>query len=290
MKRSTFWGYLFISPWLIGLFLFTLGPILAAFYFSFTEYSVFESPIFTGFSNYIRIFSEDELFPKVVFNTIYYVGLRVPLHVGLGLLLATLLCKNFRGISIFRTAMYLPTIVPAVAAAAIWMWVLDPQIGILNQMLARIGIIAPNWLGSELFSKPTLIFISLWRVGSIMMIFLAGLKDIPDYLFEAADIDGASRWRKFWMIKIPMITPTILYNFVMDIINSFQVFSDAFIITDGGPLHSTNFIVLYIYKNAFQYFQMGYACALAVILFLVIFVITVILMKSSDSWVHYDRV
>ncbi|MBI4587299.1 MAG: sugar ABC transporter permease [Candidatus Rokubacteria bacterium] len=287
--REAVWGFAFILPWLLGFVLFSLGPIVGVFYFSLTEYSVFDVPRWVGLANYARMLREDELFWQSSYNTLYYVALRVPLHVGLGFLLALLLHRNLRGIGWFRTAFYLPAVMPIVATAVIWMWLFQPNVGVVNYLLELLGLPKILWLTSDLWAKPAIVLISLWHVGPIMVIFLAGLNDIPDHLYEAASIDGAGRFRRLLYITIPMMTPVLFFNLIMDVINSFQVFAFAFIMTQGGPLNSTLFTALYIYQNAFQYFEMGYASALSVVLFLVILGFTVIIVKSQARWVHYER-
>ena len=283
-------GYTFILPWLIGLFAFTAGPILLSFYQSFTSYSIFEPGKWVGLYNYQKILTQDKLFWDVVYNTIYYVVVRVPLHIILALLIAMALNRASRGKAIFRTAFYLPTVIPMVATAAVWAWMLDTQVGIMKFMFDSGGIAMPNWFGSVVWAKPAIILMSLWQVGTIVVVFLAGLQDVPSYLYEAVDIDGGGAWSKFINITLPMLTPTILFNVIMDVINSFQVFAFSFILTGGGPLNSTLFYVLYIYKYAFNYFEMGYASSLSTLLFLLILALTVIIFKVSNKWVNYDRI
>jgi multiple sugar transport system permease protein len=287
--REYVWGYFFIAPWIIGFLAFSLIPIAAVFYFSATQYSALSSPIFTGSANYEKLFLHDQYFYKSLINTVVYVAVRVPLHITFGFALAVALNAPLRGVRLLRTACYMPTIVPSVANAVLWMWILESQVGILNYVLKAVGLPTTNWLGTVTWAKPSLIVMSLWQVGSIMTIFLAGLQGIPAQLYEAAEIDGAGRWRKLFNITIPMMTPTILFNVILDIIGSFQVFTAAFIVTDGGPLNSTLFYVLYVYKNAFRYFDMGYASTLSVVLFILVAVLTAAVFRSSSSWVHYER-
>ncbi len=283
-------GYTFIMPWLIGLLAFTAGPILLSFYQSLTSYSIFEPGKWIGLYNYQKILTQDKLFWGVVYNTIYYVVLRVPLHIILALLVAMALNRVSRGKAFFRTAFYLPTVIPMVATAAVWSWILDTQVGIMKLVFDSGGFAMPNWFGSVTWAKPAIILMSLWQLGSIMIVFLAGLQDIPNYLYEAVEIDGGGAWSKFINVTLPMLTPSILFNVVMDIINSFQVFAFSFILTGGGPLNSTLFYVLYIYKYAFSYFEMGYASALSTLLFLLVLILTVFVFKISNKWVVYDRI
>lgn len=289
-RREMVWGYLFILPWIVGFLAFWAGPLLAAFYFSFTEYPILSEPTWIGLDNYREILSPDPKFLKSIVNTLYYVVVRVPLHLGLAFVLALLLDRTLRGIGVFRTLLYLPSVIPIVALAVSWRILLDPRIGYVNYVAEQFGLPQVNWLTSTEWIKPVIVGISLWQVGIPMIIFLAGLGSVPDHLYEAASIDGASAWRKLWNITIPMLTPVILFNVVIDIINSFQVFGYAFIVSGGGPNDASLFWVLYIYRQAFEFFQMGYASALAVILFAVILVFTVVLLKWSKGWVHYERV
>ena len=223
-------------------------------------------------------------------NTAYYVAIRVPLHLGLAFGLALLLHRTVRGIGIFRTAIYLPSMIPIVALSVIWRVLLDPRAGYVNYFGGLIGLPQINWLTSSDWGKPVIIFVSLWQVGIPMIIFLAGLGAIPDQLHEAAEIDGANWWQRLLNVTLPMMTPVIFYNVIIDIINSFQVFAFAFILTKGGPNDATLFYVLYIYRQAFEFFQMGYASALSVILFVIVLLLTVLVLRSSRSWVQYERI
>jgi multiple sugar transport system permease protein len=288
--RQALWGYAFISPWLIGLLLFTAWPIVAVFYWGFTEYPILSEPRWVGLANYQKIFQGDPLFWKSLYNTAYYVGIRVPIHLGLAFALALLINHAIRGISLFRTAIYLPSVVPVVALAVIWRLLLDPRSGYLNYYGGFIGLPEVNWLTSEAWIKPAIIGISLFQVGIAMVIFLAGLQSIPEQLYEAAAIDGANSWQRLVNVTVPLLTPVILYNLVVDIINSFQVFAYAYVLTKGGPADAAMFYVVYIYRHAFELFQMGYAAALSAILFVIILIFTVILMSFSDRWVQYERI
>jgi multiple sugar transport system permease protein len=286
--REALTGYLFISPWVIGLMLFTLGPISAAFGWSFTDYPILSEPKWVGLANYRRILN-DPLFYKSLSNTLYFVAIRAPLLLGLAFFLALLLNRRGRIPFFFRAAIYLPAMVPVVALAVAWVVLLDPRLGYVNHYGGLIGLPSVNWLSSRDLIKPVIIFISLWGLGSAMVIFLAGLQGIPSYLYESADLDGAGPLVKLRYITLPMMTPVILFNLIIEVINSFQVFVYAMIMTNGGPANESLFYVLYIYRNAFQFFRMGYASALSVVLFSVVFVLTLILLKTSDRWVVYDR-
>ncbi|MGH2531748.1 MAG: carbohydrate ABC transporter permease [Thermomicrobiales bacterium] len=289
-RREVLWGYAFILPWIVGFVVFWAGPLLAAFYYSFTDYPILSEPTWVGLDNYRAIFTEDAKFTKSVFNTVFYVAVRVPLHLALAFMLALLLNRAFRGVGLFRTLLYLPSVVPLVALAVAWRILLDPRIGYVNYVADRLGLPEVNWLTSTDWIKPVIVGISLWQVGVPMVVFLAGLGGVPGQLYEAAAIDGATAWQKLLHVTIPMLTPVILFNVVIDGINSFQVFGYAFIVSGGGPNDASLFYVLYIYRQAFEFFQMGYASALAVLLFFVILGFTILLLRSSKQWVHYERV
>lgn len=287
-QRQTIWGYIFVSPWILGFLIFTAGPILSVFYLGFTEYSVFAPPEWVGLKNYVEIFTDDHLFFKSLGNTAYYVALAVPGQIFLAFIVALLLNTRIRGLSIYRTIYYLPVIVPYVVSSVLFMWILDSQVGILKYVLSSGGLPSPRWFQSETWSKPGVVVLSLWYMGTYMLIFLAGLQGIPEHLYEAAELDGAGPFQKLFSVTIPLMTPTIFFNLIIGLINSFQVFTFAYIITKGGPLNSTLFYVLYIYRQAFEFFQMGYASALATILFIVVLVVTILVFRSSRSWVFYE--
>jgi len=281
-------GYLFFSPWLIGLLLFNIIPIGLAIYYSLTEYSVLQDPRWIGLGNYHEMFVIDELFWKALYNTVYYAAFSVPLSLIFAIFLAMLLNAKVPGQSFFRATFFLPSIVPVVAASVVWAWMLHPEYGLINDMLSRFGLPGPPWLTSEVWSKPAFILMSLWSVGPTTIIFLAGLQDIPQHLYEAAEIDGANGWNRTWNVTLPLLTPTIFFNLVIGLIGAFQVFSQVYIISQGGPLWSTLFYVLYLYNQGFQYFKMGYASALAIVLFVIILILTAIVQLSSRRWVYYE--
>ena len=294
-KKNSLQGYLFISPWFIGFILFAAGPILLSFVMSFTRWSMLSSPRWIGISNYVDLFVNDPLVYKSLWNTAYYVAFSVPLGVLLSLILALLLNQGLRGMKIFRTIFFLPSVTNLVAISILWMWILNPEFGLLNRLLDFIGIEGPLWLQSETWSKPALILMSLWGVGGGMIINLAALQGIPGELYEAADIDGVGKWRKTLHITLPLISPALFFNLVMNIIGSFQVFTQAFVMTasssqgeEGGPNNATLFFVLYLYKKAFQQFKMGYASALAWVLFVIILLFTLIQFVLSKRWVYYE--
>jgi multiple sugar transport system permease protein len=284
--RRTFEGYLFISPWIIGFLIFTAGALAGSFGISLTKFSMVGPPEYVGLGNYQYMF-DDEFFWKSLRVTLYYL-LNVPLNLVLGLLLALLLNQKIKGMSIFRTIFYLPSVTAGVAVALLWMWVFNPRFGVINVMLAKIGILGPAWLGSETWAMPALIIMSIWGVGGGMLIYLGALQSIPTHLYEAATLDGAGGWRKFLNITVPMITPVLLLNLIIGVIASFQVFTQAFVMTKGGPNYATLFYVLYLYQQAFQWFNMGYAAALAWVLFLVILVFTFVILRTSSKWVYYE--
>jgi len=286
-KKEAIMGYLFASPWLLGFSIFSVYAIISVIYYSFTDFNLFTKPNFVGFSNYVELFKFDALFPISLYNTAYYALFSVPLGIIVAFLLAELLNQEVRGLAFFRTIFYLPSIVPAVASSILWLWILNPNFGILNMFLSMLHLPTPLWLGSPEWAKPSLIIMSLWGVGGTMIIFLAGLQDVPQELYESAELDGAGILAKFMHITIPMMSPTLLYSLVMGIIGSFQVFTQAFIMTAGGPANSTLFYVLYLYRNAFQYFKMGYASAQALILLGIVLVLTLIVLGTSKKWVYY---
>jgi len=288
-KKKAIYGYAFISPWLIGFLLFVLGPVLASIYLSFTKYELFTPPQWIGLSNYKELIFQDPLFPKSLYNTIYYTAFAVPLGVIFALLLSILLNNKLFGIRWFRTIYYLPAVTSGVAVSMLWLWLFNPQFGLINALLNMIGIReGPGWLVDARWSKPALILMSLWAVGGGTVIYLAGLQGIPQQLYEAAEVDGATWWSKFWYVTIPMISPVIFFNMIMGIIGSFQVFTQAYIITGGGPVDSTLFYVLYLFRNAFMLFRMGYASAMAWILFIIILIVTLVQFKVATHWVYYE--
>ena len=294
--RDTARAYLFVSPWLISLAVFTAYPMLASFYFSLTRYTVIQPPAWIGLENFQVMFSKDELFWLATWNTLYYTVVSVPLQMLVALLLATLLNHSTRGIGFYRTAFYLPSLVPAVVTTLLWMLILDPRAGLANAALEALGLPKLGWMHSATWSKPSLILISLWvGVGQPMLIFLAGLKDTPQSLLEAATIDGANRWQRYWRVVIPLLTPTIFFNLLITLIASFQVFTTAFIATAtatgataAGPLKSMLVYMVHLYRQGFRYSSMGYASAMAVVLFLALVLLTLLVVRSSRGWVHYE--
>ncbi len=291
-RREAIEGYIWIAPWVIGFLVFSLGPILASFYLSFTKYSIGGIPEWIGFENFNTAFFTDKLFWPSLGRTAYYALATVLLGVSLSLLAAMLLNKEIRGRSIFRALYYLPSLTPVVAMAILWQWLLQPQVGMVNYLLYEVGIKGPGWLTDRGWAIPSLIMISLWSSigGGRMIIFLAGLQGVPKELHEAAEIDGAGPIQRFWNVTLPLISPVIFFNTILGVIGSFSVFSLAYIATNGGPNYGTWFYMLHLYNNAFSYFQMGYASALAWIFFLIICVLSFIQIKLSDRLVYYEFV
>ena len=286
-RREAIAFYVTISPWMFGFLVFILGPLVTSIYLSFTDYSVIRAAQFVGLGNYREMIG-NELFWQSLKVTCIYTLAAVPLHLGISLTVAALLNLDIPGLSVFRTIYYMPTVITGVAVALLWQWIFNPQFGILNVLLSNVGITGPLWLGSETWALPALIVMSSWGVGSSMLIFLAALQGIPTQLYEAAEIDGASWWRRFTRITVPMITPVIFFNLVIGVINSFQVFTSAFIMTNGGPNNATLFYVLNLYRQAFQFFHMGYASSLAWVLFAIILLCTLMIIRSSAAWVYYE--
>lgn len=285
--RRNLTGYLFIAPWLIGFLVFTVGPLLASFYFSFTRYDLLSPPVWIGLGNYKTLLTDDPLFWKSLEVTLRYGLVALPLGTAGAVVLAILLNLDVKGISVFRTIFFLPSIVPTVATSMVFLWLLNPQIGLINSLLRNFGIIGPAWLNDARWAPWTLVFMALWGVGGGMVIYLAGLKDIPTYLYEAAIIDGASPFDRLRTITLPMLTPVIFFNVVMGVIGAFQYFTQAYILTRGGPEESTTFYALYLFNRAWRYLDMGYASAMAWLLFLIVIGVTTTLFKSQGKWVHY---
>jgi|LFRM01.2.fsa_nt_gb multiple sugar transport system permease protein len=286
-KKEAIEGYLFISPWLLGFLIFTLGPLIASIFISLSKWDIFSDPQFVGIENYIKMFS-DPLFKKSLWNTFYYSVFSIPLGMAGGLSLALLLNQQVKGLPIFRTLFYLPSVTSGVAVALLWKWIFNPEFGIANAILNFFGLPSLQWLNSPTWAMPALIIMSLWGVGGGMLIYLAGLQGIPKQLYEAAELDGAGTWSCFINITLPMLSPTLFFQLITGIIGSFQIFTQAFVMTNGGPVNATLFYVLYLYRNAFQSWKMGYASALAWFLFIVILILTLIQFRLSKRWVHYD--
>lgn len=291
--RNNLRAYAFVSPWLFSLLAFTAYPTLASFYYAMTQYTIVNPPEWVGFENFVAMFTRDPLFRKAVWNTVYYTFISVPLGLLVALLLAILLNHGTRGISFYRTIFYLPSLMPIVATTLLFMLLLDPRAGLVNTGLKFLGLPQPGWLFSAEWSKPGLIMMSLWiGSGPPMLIFLAGLKEVPKSLLEAATIDGANPWQRYWYVVLPLLTPTIYFNLIIGLITAFQVFANAFVAISlrdsAGPLDSLMMYMVYLYRHAFRYFSMGYASALAVVLFIVLVLLTLLVVRTASSWVYYE--
>ena len=287
-RHETILGWLMVSPWLIGFICFSALPMFASLIISFTEWDMLSKPEWIGFDNYKTLFFEDPLALHSLNITILFTIVSIPLNIVFGLALAMLLNTSIRGLAIFRTIYYLPAILSGVAVALMWRWIFSTEFGLLNALLSMIGIEGPAWLTDRIWVLPSFVIMRLWSVGGGMIIYLAGLQSIPTNLYEAANIDGANWWHRTRFITLPMLSPTIFFQLIVGFIFSMQIFTEAFIMTNGGPADASLFYLLYLYRQAFQYFDMGYASALAWVLFVVILVLTIILFKTGKSWVYYE--
>ena len=290
-RREAIWAYIFISPWIVGFLIFTLGPMIASLYYSFTEFNIIDPPIWRGLFNYKKILFNDPLFWHSLKVTIKSASMALPLHLIIGFTIAVLLNQKIFAINVWRTMYFVPSVVAGVAVALLWVRIFNTRIGLLNPFLKSIGIAnPPGWLQDPDWAVQALVIMSLWSVGGGMIIYLAGLQGIPTALYEAATIDGANIWQKLWKITIPMMTPVIFYNLVLGLIGAFNYFTEVYVATsgDGGPIRSTLFYNLYLYQNAFRFFDMGYASGLAWILFLIVLVVTLLVFRSSPFWVYYE--
>jgi multiple sugar transport system permease protein len=286
--RRNLEGWAFASPWILGFVLFTAGPMLASAVMAFVKWDLLTPPSFVGLENFRQALWRDPLVWHSLKVTTIYAAIAVPLNVVLGLGLALMLNSGIRGLRIYRTAYFLPSVLSGVAVALLWRWVFENQFGLANTLLSTFGLRGPNWLGDGSWALGSLIIMNLWSVGGGMIIYLAGLQGIPTEFYEAAEVDGANWWRRLWSITLPLVTPALFFQLVIGVIQALQVFTQPYIMTGGGPYNSTLFFVLYLYQNAFQYFQMGYASTLAWLLFLYILVLTVMIFRSGDFWVHYE--
>jgi multiple sugar transport system permease protein len=287
-RKEAAWFYVMISPWLIGFLVFLAGPLLASLYFSFTDYDLLSPPRWIGLGNYRHMFATDPLFWKVVGNTVFYTAIAVPATTIVSIGLAALLHRSVPGIRIFRTIVYLPALVPLVASAMLFTWVLAPDTGLLNRTLRLVGIHGPAWLLDETWVKPALILMSLWSVGTSVILLLAGMQGIPAEFGEAARIDGANSWQQFRRITLPMLSPVILFNVIMGMIGSFQIFSQVYILTKGGPDNASEMLVPYLFDQGFRFNKMGYASALSWVLFVIIMAFTALVFRTSSGWVFYE--
>lgn len=293
ISEETRAGWLTISPWILGFIVFTMFPFVASLYFSFTDYDVISSPRWTGLENYERLLTRDRLFPLALRNTFMYTVMYVPLHLATALAVALLLNEARRLKGFYRTAYYLPSMTPAVATAYLWVWMLNPNDGLVNRTLRFLQLPAPAWTVDPAWTKPTIVISQVWMMGGAMILFLAALQGVPKDLYEAATLDGAGRWRRFRNITLPMISGVTFFLATVGTISALGVFTQGYVMfdKDGGPQNSALFIVMYLFKRAFGsgYFQMGYASAIAWMLFLIILAITILQFKLSKRWVYYEH-
>jgi multiple sugar transport system permease protein len=286
-KRNLVLGLLFVSPWILGFLLFAVYPLIAAVYYSMTNFDFIRVPKFVGLSNYVRLFTNDPDFWTVIYNTFYYVLLAVPLGVAVSFLIANLLNGQIRGRSAFRGIIYIPAIVPAMCTAIVWLFLLNVQYGAVNGLLKTLGLPTIPFLSSPSLSKPSLVMIYIWLQGAAVTTFLAALQEVPKSLYEAAMIDGATAIRKFWHVTIPLCTPVILFNLIMGFIFAFQEFTVPWMLTQGGPMKSTELYAINLYRNGFIQLSMGKASAMAWILFVIIMVFSALMFRTSARWVYY---
>ena len=287
-KREAAAGLWFASPWFIGLAVFLAYPLAASMYYSFCDYSVLKPPVWIGAANYVELF-HDEVFWKTVSNTAVYATMALPISMLIGIGLAMLLNSKIKGMAFYRTIFFLPSLVPMISLAVLWLFILNSDSGVLNQALGALHIKGPNWLGDTMWTKPALVVTGVWGVGNAMLIYLASLQDVPASLIEAADLDGANGWQKTKNVTLPMISPVILFNLIMGIIGTLQVFAVPYVmLPDGGPERSAYFYTAYLFDNAFRYNKMGFACAMGWIMFSVILILTLVSLKLSEKHVHYQ--
>jgi multiple sugar transport system permease protein len=280
-------GYIFTLPVILGLLLWTIGPMIASLFISFSNWQVFDELKWVNLANYEKIFTRDLFFYKSIAVTLYYAFGSVVTTTIASIILGTLMNLNVKRIAMIRTIFYLPTIVPVVASSFLWIWLFNPDFGLLNTILSLFGIPKLQWIFDESTAVPSLVFMHIWASGAGALIILAGLKDVPKHLYEAVEIDGGGWWHKFIYISLPMITPVIFFNLIMGFIGSLQTFTQAYVMTSGGPNNATLFFVYYIYREAFINNNFGYACALAWILFWIIAILTALIFRSSKGWVFY---
>lgn len=281
--------YLFASPWIIGMLVFFIYPAIMSFYYSLTSYDIVSQPVFAGLKNYVTLFTKDQIFMKSVQNTLYMVAFSLPLQLVLQLLLAMMLNWNMKGIGVYRTLFYIPVLVPPVSISLLFTMVYDDNYGILNALLKLCGLPPQQWLTSVQLSKPSIIIMGLWTAGSGMLFYLSSLKNVPASLYESASIDGASAWTKMWKITLPIISPTIFFQLIMGVIGTFQLFTESYVLTKGGPDFSSYFMMYYLYRTAFKEGKMGMASAMAWILFVIILLFTILILATSKKWVYYEE-
>jgi len=294
-RRESLWAYAFISPWILGFIIFTVGPMLASLFFSFTDYNIVDPPRWNGINNYVNLF-QDDLFWHSLGVTFKFAVVALPLGLVFSYLIAVLLNQKVRGVNVWRTIYFLPSVIAGVAVALLWVRIFDPRYGILNPLLEKIGIEGPGWFSDPQWAVPALVIMSLWGVGGNIIIYLAGLQGVPTDLYDAAKVDGANAWQRFWHVTLPMTSPVIFYNLVLGLIATFQYFTEVYVISSGnsnggglgGPARSTLFYNIYLYQNAFKYFHMGYASSMAWVLFIIVLCLTLLVFRSSAAWVYYE--
>jgi multiple sugar transport system permease protein len=286
-RREALDGYLFMAPAVLGFLLFTLLPMLASMGLSLTEYDLLSVPQWIGLRNFAELIA-DKFFWQSLRVTATYALFSLPLGLIAALGVALLMNQRVPGIALWRTIYVLPSVISGVAVAVLWRWLLNPEFGLVNLLLSVVGIKGPNWLGTAEWALPSLVIMGLWGIGGTMLVYLAGLQGIPTDLYEAVEIDGGGGWTKFRAVTLPLLSPVILFNLVTGLIYSFQYFTEAYVLTDGGPENATLFYTLYLYRNAFNYFSMGYASALAWVLFLLVLVLTLAVFRTTPMWVHYE--
>lgn len=287
-RRQTVWGWILISPLVLGLSLWVVFPMGLSFFTSLTQWDMLSKPTFVGFQNYIKIFTEDELFLKSIRNTMYFTIISVPAQMVVALGGALLLNSNIKGKGIFRTIYYLPALIPIVVTSVMWLWMFNHQYGLINHFLNTLGLNRVQWIDSQEMVIPSLAIMNVWNVGNVIVIFLAGLQGIPSDLMEAVDIDGGHYGHKFLYVILPLLSPIVLYNMIVNIIKCLQLFVEPYIMTNGGPVNSSLSFVLHIYNNAFKYGKMGMANAMAWVLFILTMIISLIIFKTSDQWTYYE--
>ena len=287
-RGETVLAWAMVSPWLAGFLFLTAFPMVASLVLSFMDWDMLSAPEWVGLANYEKLFFTDPLALHSLKITVIFSLASIPLNIIFGLAIAMLLNTNIRGLSVFRTVYYLPAILSGVAVAILWQWIFSTEFGLLNTALRLFGVEGPAWLGSKIWVIPAFVVMRLWSVGGGMVIYLAGLQAIPTDLYEAAEIDGANWWQRILRITLPMLSPTIFFQLITGVIFSMQIFTEIFIMTDGGPANSSLFYMLYLYRQAFQYFKMGYASALAWVFFVAILLLTIILFATAKFWVYYE--
>lgn len=287
-RQEVMWGVLCASPAILGFLIWQIGPIIASVFVAMTDWRIAGTPEWIGLANFEQMFTQDRLFPIALRVTAYYTFGSVPLHLVVAFLLALLLNQKIKGLAIFRTVYYLPAVVPLIASSILWLWLFNPDFGLLNAGLDSLGLPKSQWIYHSQTVIPSLILMSAWNVGPTMIIFLAGLQGVPRQLYEAVEIDGGGAFRRLWHVTIPMLTPTILFNLVLTFINTMQTFVQPYLMTEGGPNNASLLYVLYLYRKAFNESQMGYASALAWIIFLIIAGLSLLVFKSSARWVYYE--